>query len=265
MDYAKIYHAIIDNRKQNLLEGYTEKHHIIPKSLGGTNEKTNLVRLLPREHFICHYLLSKMYRRNTRSWHKMNHAFMMMKASNSNQKRYFNSRLYAALRDNFSKVMSNLNRGENNPTYGKRWIYNMELRQSIRILKEDALPEGWLEGRVINFDLKLDKEENPEKYLALARKRYKEKSSKRTKKLKNRNKKRTIDNHKISKREINQEAASRRANELFKKFIKSDSTSIREFCRNGHYDKSHVSLTKMWKKYIKEYNPLPNRSFKKGK
>ena len=33
--------------------GYYEKHHIQPKSLGGSNKKENLVRLTAREHFIC--------------------------------------------------------------------------------------------------------------------------------------------------------------------------------------------------------------------
>lgn len=40
---------------------YTEKHHIIPRSEGGTDEENNLVKLYPREHFIAHWLL---YREN---------------------------------------------------------------------------------------------------------------------------------------------------------------------------------------------------------
>lgn len=40
--------------------GYTECHHIIPKSMGGSNDKENLVRLTAREHFVCHRLLTKM-------------------------------------------------------------------------------------------------------------------------------------------------------------------------------------------------------------
>lgn len=36
-----------------------ELHHILPKCMGGDNAKTNLVRLTPREHYICHLLLPK--------------------------------------------------------------------------------------------------------------------------------------------------------------------------------------------------------------
>ena len=52
---------IIDRAKSRTLlaNEYYEKHHIIPKSLGGTNEKENLVSLTAREHFICHLLLLK--------------------------------------------------------------------------------------------------------------------------------------------------------------------------------------------------------------
>jgi hypothetical protein len=38
---------------------FTEKHHIYPKSFGGTNDHSNLVKLTPREHFVCHWLMTK--------------------------------------------------------------------------------------------------------------------------------------------------------------------------------------------------------------
>jgi len=41
-------------------EGYKERHHIIPRGMGGTNDATNLVDLAAREHFVCHLLLRKM-------------------------------------------------------------------------------------------------------------------------------------------------------------------------------------------------------------
>lgn len=36
---------------------YVEKHHIVPRSEGGTDDRSNLVELYPREHFIAHWLL----------------------------------------------------------------------------------------------------------------------------------------------------------------------------------------------------------------
>ena len=44
--YTKWYYNIITSAKSTLTEGYTEKHHILPKSLGGDNSTNNLVLLL---------------------------------------------------------------------------------------------------------------------------------------------------------------------------------------------------------------------------
>lgn len=43
---------------------YYERHHIVPKCLGGNNEKSNLVLLTAREHFLAHRILYKMYPKN---------------------------------------------------------------------------------------------------------------------------------------------------------------------------------------------------------
>lgn len=66
MNYKKIYEDLIkkaksENRKKLKREDsnyfYYECHHILPKCLGGTNDKDNLVLLTAREHLICHRLL----------------------------------------------------------------------------------------------------------------------------------------------------------------------------------------------------------------
>jgi hypothetical protein len=41
--YTKVYFNIIERAKNRLLETYTETHHIIPKCLGGSDKKENLV------------------------------------------------------------------------------------------------------------------------------------------------------------------------------------------------------------------------------
>jgi hypothetical protein len=56
--YTKWYYNIVNNRQQFPAE-FGEKHHIIPKSIGGSNQKTNIVCLTAREHYICHRLLVK--------------------------------------------------------------------------------------------------------------------------------------------------------------------------------------------------------------
>lgn len=87
--YTTVYYDIINNAKSRIVEGYTEKHHIIPKSLGGDNSSNNLVSLTAREHFICHWLLTKM---TSKPNAKLLHAYrMMFISSESNSQRYIPS------------------------------------------------------------------------------------------------------------------------------------------------------------------------------
>lgn len=58
--YTKWYYALMAKRRAVPAEGYSELHHEIPKSLGGSNEPSNLVRLSAREHFIAHAMLVRM-------------------------------------------------------------------------------------------------------------------------------------------------------------------------------------------------------------
>jgi hypothetical protein len=59
--FIKTYNNLIEKAKIRTIEGYVEKHHIVSKSLGGSNNKENLVRLTAREHFIAHLLLAKIH------------------------------------------------------------------------------------------------------------------------------------------------------------------------------------------------------------
>lgn len=57
--YRRWHNQIIDRARGRVLQEKTERHHILPCSLGGGNEKTNLVRLTYREHYLIHWLLVK--------------------------------------------------------------------------------------------------------------------------------------------------------------------------------------------------------------
>lgn len=61
MNYERIYSEFIADRltKQPVKPEYFEKHHIVPRSLGGGNEQSNLIRLTPEDHFFAHLLLAK--------------------------------------------------------------------------------------------------------------------------------------------------------------------------------------------------------------
>lgn len=61
MDYLKHYSNLVNRAKDRDLKGYSEKHHIIPRCMGGDDAKENLVRLTAEEHFVAHQLLVKIY------------------------------------------------------------------------------------------------------------------------------------------------------------------------------------------------------------
>jgi hypothetical protein len=111
MDYRKIYNKIVERGKSRTMVGYYEKHHIIPKCVGGKDVKDNIVNLTSREHFICHWLLHNMFPDNV----KLSRAFTMMcLVKSNNQYRYTpSSRIIE-----YSKLEhSRNNSGENNPRF----------------------------------------------------------------------------------------------------------------------------------------------------
>lgn len=101
MNYERNYYDYIKYVKslgKRELE-YSEVHHILPRCLGGSDEPDNLVVLTAREHFLAHYLLTKIYPENF----KLIDAFRMMGVINKDeQKRYINSRLYESKKKLFA-------------------------------------------------------------------------------------------------------------------------------------------------------------------
>jgi len=88
MNYQKVYEIIINKAKSenrirktyyerqkiNFNCQYYENHHILPRCLGGNNEKNNLVLLTAKEHFVAHKLLTYIYAGNRKiacAFHKM--------------------------------------------------------------------------------------------------------------------------------------------------------------------------------------------------
>lgn len=116
MNYLKIYYDIINLSKsrglnKKKLDYYTEKHHIIPRCLNGSNDKINLVLLTAREHFLCHQLLWKANKENKSIFY----AYYAMSFKNKNHQRYgtINSKQY----EQFKNIKSSLMWGERNPNY----------------------------------------------------------------------------------------------------------------------------------------------------
>lgn len=74
--YSKWYWELMASRQKLQRDGYLERHHITPKSLGGSNARSNIVALTAREHFIAHLLLVRMLRHPEKR--KMQFALMFL-------------------------------------------------------------------------------------------------------------------------------------------------------------------------------------------
>lgn len=116
--YTQWYYHIINHAtgQQRTDPGsYYERHHIIPKSMGGTNAKNNLVTLTAREHYVCHLLLPKMCI-DSKHKAKMVYAYMRLSsAKNQYRKGYaYTGRLYELMRDRYVRSIS----GDNCYMYG---------------------------------------------------------------------------------------------------------------------------------------------------
>jgi hypothetical protein len=140
MDYKLHYDNLIKTRKllnRKRSDGfYYENHHVIMKSMGGDNNKENLVLLTAREHFIAHWLLWRIHRNKQTAF-----AFVCLKkliSKNQARNKITNSRIFEELREAkslaskaltyrhskeskmlMSKLASERLKGKNNPFYKK--------------------------------------------------------------------------------------------------------------------------------------------------
>ena len=106
MNHQRHYDLLIAKAQARLeVHGYAEKHHIVPRCLGGSNSKNNIVALTGREHFVAHMLLAKIHGKGL--WQA---AVMMKNKSSMQPGRVTTSRLYEMARKNWSAHLSNQNR-----------------------------------------------------------------------------------------------------------------------------------------------------------
>lgn len=105
--YYAWYYSIISNARseiRNKKDGYYERHHVVPKSLGGDESADNKILLTAKEHFIAHYLLTKMTSGEDRC--KMLFAMKRMSVSNQHHKRKLTSAQYAICKRSHSEAMT---------------------------------------------------------------------------------------------------------------------------------------------------------------
>ena len=118
VNYEEFIQNILDTRGRFACgDEYHERHHIIPKCLGGTNDNDNLIDLFANEHFVAHKLLAEENPENEKlvyAW------WCMCTFPGSSKKRcevtpeeYEEARIY------FAEISSQRMKGINNPNYGK--------------------------------------------------------------------------------------------------------------------------------------------------
>lgn len=137
--YYKVYCNLVDKflslEKKGLLKDvYTEKHHILPKCLGGYNKKSNRVLLPAREHIMAHLLLHLAFPEDS----KLTLAIDLMlfgKGTGGNKKtklerriasKKFSTKVIGIIRESASKAKS----GKNNGMFGRHHTDSAKAKMS---------------------------------------------------------------------------------------------------------------------------------------
>lgn len=134
--YTTLIHTAQNkNRKKKKGVYEYDLHHIIPRSLGGSDDKINLVLLTPREHFIAHLLLVRCVGNDE--------VYRMVAALIRFKKQAKTSRKFEL----FRKTVSTYSKGSLNASYGKIWCHMKDdIENIIYIKKEDFNPETMNKG-----------------------------------------------------------------------------------------------------------------------
>lgn len=152
MNYPKIYSDFISDRKskESELKSYSEKHHILPRSLGGKDDPENLINLSARDHVFAHLLLAKIH------GGPMFYAYWMMVSGCASYRARRNgelvrvpSHLVAIAKRKRSETMSATRSGENHHFYGIN--RSEEVRKKISVSLKNKYQAGYVcatKGRV---------------------------------------------------------------------------------------------------------------------
>jgi len=147
MNYKKHYDLLIENAIKRPILDNIEKHHIIPRCIGGSNDKINLAPLTPREHYMAHYLLHKIHPSHRGLLYAI---YMMMNLKRKDMTIKISSREYEKIKKQFKIIHSKRMIGENNPSKrkdvrekqskaGKGRVFTKEHRDNLSKAKKGSV------------------------------------------------------------------------------------------------------------------------------
>lgn len=156
--YTRWYYNIIDRARDRKIDQQTEKHHTIPRSLGGSNDRDNLVKLTLKEHRLCHLLLTRMLTGMDRR--RMLFAAKRMFDKCAKFHGMSRGESYVLLREQVKSAVSEMNRGKPANNRGSR--HSDQVREKCGLINRGKTwytngtdeisthgqpPEGWWQGR----------------------------------------------------------------------------------------------------------------------
>lgn len=164
--YTYWYYTIISNAQSrvNNPDSYVERHHIIPvcffvdnRSKGKTkgwltsnpHEPNNIVRLTAREHFVCHWLLTKMT--SGKSYHMMETALSAFRMMHDGHARILSSMEYQRIKLAHRLSKKGVKRSRPSPLKGRKQTIKMNwYTNGIEERKIENAPSdpSWYPGRV---------------------------------------------------------------------------------------------------------------------
>lgn len=119
---------------------YVQKHHIIPKSEGGTDDDSNLVKLPYYFHLMAHYLRGK----EMESYGNKKAAFSNYKAVCFALNEASLPKDVVELHNKLEIILESL---EKKNTYEKETIWITDGKTSKKVFDFEEIPDGWARGR----------------------------------------------------------------------------------------------------------------------
>ena len=151
MDYQRIYNEFIADRRgkeANLIASgeYKERHHIVPRSLGGTDDASNMIALTAGDHYFAHLCLAKAY--GGAQWNGVE-AMANMRGS-SKRRAQFSARYMVAIARKKAAVVHSKN-AKAMHTNGQMVNAQSPEAQAKRAKTMIGKNYGWAEARILGI------------------------------------------------------------------------------------------------------------------